>query len=101
MVLKGVEYAEHLAEGIAPGGYYTFAGLPAHGAVLFFTLYYLMTGLHALHVARRPVRARLAVAARSIAAGSRRRRTSRSSSAACTGTSSTSSGSSCGRCSTW
>jgi cytochrome c oxidase subunit 3 len=50
-VLKGVEYAEHLAEGIAPGGYYTFAALPAHGAVLYFTLYYLMTGLHALHVA--------------------------------------------------
>jgi cytochrome c oxidase subunit 3 len=49
-VLKGVEYAQHLAEGIAPGGYYTFAGLPAHGAVLYFTLYYLMTGLHALHV---------------------------------------------------
>jgi cytochrome c oxidase subunit 3 len=50
-VLKFVEYAEHLREGIAPGGYYTFAGLPAHGAVLYFTLYYLMTGLHALHVA--------------------------------------------------
>jgi cytochrome c oxidase subunit 3 len=49
-VLKGVEYAGHLADGIAPGGYYTFAGLPAHGAVLYFTLYYLMTGLHALHV---------------------------------------------------
>ena len=50
-VLKGVEYGEHLANGIAPGGYYTFAALPAHGAVLYVTLYYLMTGLHALHVA--------------------------------------------------
>ncbi len=49
-VLKVVEYAGHLAEGIAPGGYYTFAALPAHGAVLYFTLYYLLTGLHALHV---------------------------------------------------
>ena len=49
-VLKGVEYAGHLADGIAPGGYYSFSGLPAHGAVLYFTLYYLMTGLHALHV---------------------------------------------------
>ncbi len=49
-VLKGVEYAGHLAEGIAPGHAYTFAGLPAHGAVLYFTLYYLLTGLHALHV---------------------------------------------------
>jgi cytochrome c oxidase subunit 3 len=49
-VLKGVEYAEHLAEGIAPGHYYAFAGMPAHGAVLYVTLYYLLTGLHALHV---------------------------------------------------
>ena len=49
-VLKGLEYAEHLAEGIAPGGYYAFGALPAHGAVLYFTLYYLLTGLHALHV---------------------------------------------------
>jgi cytochrome c oxidase subunit 3 len=49
-VLKVVEYAGHLSEGIAPGGYYAFADLPAHGAVLYFTLYYLLTGLHALHV---------------------------------------------------
>lgn len=49
-VLKAVEYAEHLAEGIAPGGYYAYEGLAAHGAVLYVTLYYLLTGLHALHV---------------------------------------------------
>ena len=49
-VLKLVEYGLHLEDGIAPGGYYSYAALPAHGAVLYFTLYYLMTGLHALHV---------------------------------------------------
>ena len=49
-VLKGIEYAEHLREGIAPGHYYAFDALPAHGAVLYFTLYYLLTGLHAIHV---------------------------------------------------
>lgn len=49
-VLKGVEYAQHLSEGIAPGHYYSFSALPAHGAVLYFTLYYLLTGLHAIHV---------------------------------------------------
>ena len=49
-VCKLVEYGLHLREGIAPGGYYAYAALPAHGAVLYFTLYYLMTGLHALHV---------------------------------------------------
>jgi cytochrome c oxidase subunit 3 len=48
--LKATEYASHLADGIAPGGWYTFAALPAHGAVLYVTLYYLLTGLHALHV---------------------------------------------------
>jgi cytochrome c oxidase subunit 3 len=49
-VLKVIEYAGHLAEGIAPGDYYSFAAMPAHGAVLYVTLYYLLTGMHALHV---------------------------------------------------
>jgi cytochrome c oxidase subunit 3 len=49
-VLKGIEYAEHLRDGIAPGAYYAFAGMPAHGAVLYVSLYYLLTGMHALHV---------------------------------------------------
>jgi cytochrome c oxidase subunit 3 len=49
-VLKFIEYAGHLAEGLAPGGYYSFGEMPAHGAVLYVTLYYLLTGLHALHV---------------------------------------------------
>ncbi|HEX2687661.1 MAG TPA: cytochrome c oxidase subunit 3 family protein [Kofleriaceae bacterium] len=49
-VLKGIEYAGHLAEGLAPGGYYAFGALPARGVVLYVTLYYLLTGLHALHV---------------------------------------------------
>jgi len=49
-VLKAIEYAQHLAEGLAPGGYYTHDALPARGTVLYVTLYYLLTGLHALHV---------------------------------------------------
>ena len=49
-VLKLVEYAGHLGEGLAPGAYYSFGELPAHGVVLYVTLYYLLTGLHALHV---------------------------------------------------
>jgi cytochrome c oxidase subunit 3 len=48
--LKAVEYGSHLAEGIAPGPHYAFAALPSHGARMFFTLYYAMTALHALHV---------------------------------------------------
>ena len=44
---KAYEWSLHLADGIAPGA----AGdLDDRGAILFFTLYYFMTGLHALHV---------------------------------------------------
>jgi heme/copper-type cytochrome/quinol oxidase subunit 3 len=38
LVLKAIEYREHLGAGLAPGGR------------VFWTLYYAMTGLHALHV---------------------------------------------------
>jgi len=48
--LKFVEYAGHLREGLAPGAYYAFDALAPHGVVLYVTLYYLLTGLHALHV---------------------------------------------------
>jgi cytochrome c oxidase subunit 3 len=50
LVLKGIEYGQHFAEGIYPGGAYRFAELPEHGANIFFSLYFAMTGLHALHV---------------------------------------------------
>lgn len=48
--LKLVEYAGHLREGLAPGAYYAFDALAPRGVVLYVTLYYLLTGLHALHV---------------------------------------------------
>jgi cytochrome c oxidase subunit 3 len=49
LVFKLLEWTEHIHEGIVPGTAY--AG-PDHGpgTPLFFTLYYGMTGLHALHV---------------------------------------------------
>jgi cytochrome c oxidase subunit 3 len=50
LVLKGTEYAHHFREGIYPGVAYHDAELPSFGARTFFTLYYLMTGLHAFHV---------------------------------------------------
>lgn len=50
LVLKGIEYTLHFRDGIYPGAYYRFTALPAPGAHIFFTLYYFMTGLHALHV---------------------------------------------------
>jgi len=51
LVLKGIEYSLHAAEGALPGAYYAFRALPGHGGQLFFTLYYFMTGLHVLHLA--------------------------------------------------
>lgn len=50
LVLKGFEYSQHFEEGIYPGAHYAFAELPQAGARLFFTLYYFMTALHALHM---------------------------------------------------
>jgi cytochrome c oxidase subunit 3 len=48
--LKSLEYGEHFAHGIYPGRFFASHELRSHGANLFFTLYFFMTGLHALHV---------------------------------------------------
>jgi cytochrome c oxidase subunit 3 len=50
LVFKGIEYNHHFSEGIYPGRYYAFEEMPQHGARLFFTLYFFMTGLHAIHM---------------------------------------------------
>jgi len=50
LFLKGMEYAEHIREGILPGVGYRYAELHGYGEKMFFNLYYVMTGLHALHV---------------------------------------------------
>jgi cytochrome c oxidase subunit III len=50
LALKMTEYAEHFRQGIYPGSNYRFAELTGYGAQAFFTIYFLATGLHALHV---------------------------------------------------
>jgi cytochrome c oxidase subunit 3 len=50
MVLKGIEYYHHFADGQLPGKYYHYVGLKGPGVSMYFTLYFLMTGLHGLHV---------------------------------------------------
>jgi cytochrome c oxidase subunit III len=51
LVIKTFEYAQHFREGIYPGGVGRFfIAHPAPGMAEFWTLYYGMTGLHALHV---------------------------------------------------
>ncbi len=46
--LKGAEWAIHIGDGLVPGAHY--AGPHTPGTALFVTLYYAMTGLHALHL---------------------------------------------------
>ncbi len=52
LIVKGYEYHLHFEEGILPGsrGHYFETASPENQGV-FFNLYYLLTGLHALHVA--------------------------------------------------
>jgi cytochrome c oxidase subunit 3 len=51
LVIKAVEYTEHFREGIYPGGVGEFFREHRESGIeMFFTLYFCMTGLHALHV---------------------------------------------------
>lgn len=51
LAIKSVEYRRHFAEGIFPGGVGSFFHEHrAGGFAEFWTLYYGMTGLHAIHV---------------------------------------------------
>jgi len=48
---KGFEYAHEISEHLLPGKDFHFEGPQAGHAQMFFYLYFLMTGVHALHVA--------------------------------------------------
>ncbi|HWA24794.1 MAG TPA: cytochrome c oxidase subunit 3 [Lacunisphaera sp.] len=48
LTLKGFEYHAKFAEHLVPGPGFAFAGPPP--AELFFSLYFAMTGLHAVHL---------------------------------------------------
>lgn len=50
LVLHGMEYHDEFEEGLIPGIRYTQTGPDARGVELFFSLYYLITGFHSLHV---------------------------------------------------
>ncbi|HWE07639.1 MAG TPA: cytochrome c oxidase subunit 3 [Rhizomicrobium sp.] len=47
LVLKGFEYREDIEKHLVPGSHFA---LPQIGAQLFFSFYWIMTGVHALHV---------------------------------------------------
>lgn len=50
MIIKYFEYEHKFHLGIFPGGYYTFDGIDHPKASIFFSIYYMMTGLHGIHV---------------------------------------------------
>ncbi|HUO59394.1 MAG TPA: cytochrome c oxidase subunit 3 family protein [Candidatus Acidoferrales bacterium] len=50
LVIKGVEYHDHWVHGEVPGLNYFFNGTDPRHAALFFSLYFAMTGMHALHM---------------------------------------------------
>jgi cytochrome c oxidase subunit 3 len=50
LVIKLTEYGVHLREGALPGHWYRFDAAPTLGGARFYTMYWLTTGAHALHV---------------------------------------------------
>jgi cytochrome c oxidase subunit 3 len=48
--LKGVEYAHKFEEHLVPGPNFVYRGPDAVHAQLFFSLYFAMTGMHAVHM---------------------------------------------------
>jgi cytochrome c oxidase subunit 3 len=50
LVIKGFEYAIHIRDGALPGPYYHFAEAATFGGNRFYTMYWVTTGAHALHV---------------------------------------------------
>jgi cytochrome c oxidase subunit 3 len=48
--IKAVEYSHKFHDHLVPGASFQFAGRDPDHAQLFFSLYFVMTGLHALHM---------------------------------------------------
>lgn len=50
LVIKGFEYGHKFHEGLVPGPNFRYAGPDTGQQQLFFSIYFAMTGLHALHM---------------------------------------------------
>lgn len=50
LVVKYFEYSHKFHLGQLPGKYYTFSGVEGNNPHIFFSIYFVMTGLHGLHV---------------------------------------------------
>ncbi|MEM1269405.1 MAG: cytochrome c oxidase subunit 3 family protein, partial [Bacteroidota bacterium] len=50
MVIKYFEYTHKIHEGILPGVHYSYEGLTTPYVGIFMSIYFVMTGIHGLHV---------------------------------------------------
>ena len=50
LVVKYFEYKHKFHLGQLPGKYYTFTGIQGDNPHIFFSIYFAMTGLHAIHI---------------------------------------------------
>ncbi len=50
LVIKYFEYEHKIHLGQLPGKYYTYTGLEGTNPHIFFSIYFIMTGLHAIHI---------------------------------------------------
>lgn len=50
LVVKYFEYSHKIHEGLLPGVYFTAEGFEHANAGIFFAVYFMMTGVHGLHV---------------------------------------------------
>ncbi len=50
LVVKYFEYSHKIHLGQLPGKYYTFTGIEGTDPQVFFSVYFLLTGLHGLHI---------------------------------------------------
>lgn len=48
--VKAIEYHHKFADHLVPGPLFFYSGAHAHQVELFFSLYFVMTGMHALHM---------------------------------------------------
>jgi cytochrome c oxidase subunit III len=50
LAIKYFEYKHKIHLGQLPGKFYTYTGIEGNNPHIFFTIYFTMTGLHALHI---------------------------------------------------
>jgi cytochrome c oxidase subunit III len=50
MVIKYFEYSHKIHDGLLPGSLFSYAGAQVPGEYLFFSMYFMMTGVHGIHI---------------------------------------------------